>query len=192
MNTHKEDRRVPRTRKMLKKALAELLVEKDFKNITIKDITERADLNRGTFYLHYRDTYDLLENVENELLHDFEIMIDSYQPTMDNPATRALIKQAFEYINENYEICKALFLCEPNTRFLDKISSLLMAKGLGVQGGTNTIRNQYISCFMTNGVIGTIKKWFIEEKRESHEEFLLIVQDIITNFTQWLDCNVKT
>ena len=49
MEGHKEDRRIRRTKKLLKQALAQLMDEKEFKDITVKDITERADLNRGTF-----------------------------------------------------------------------------------------------------------------------------------------------
>lgn len=53
MESQKEDRRIRRTQKMLKDSLIELMTERDFKNISVKDITERADLNRGTFYNHY-------------------------------------------------------------------------------------------------------------------------------------------
>ena len=52
-----EDRRVRRTKQLIKQSLIELMHEKPFKDITVKDITERADLNRGTFYLHYVDIY---------------------------------------------------------------------------------------------------------------------------------------
>lgn len=63
MENIKEDRRIRRTKKLLKQALAQLMDEKDFKDITVKDITERADLNRGTFYLHYTDTYAILRSI---------------------------------------------------------------------------------------------------------------------------------
>ena len=53
MRNPKEDRRVRRTQKLLKESLVQLMSEKAFKDITIKDITERADLNRGTFYLQH-------------------------------------------------------------------------------------------------------------------------------------------
>ena len=61
-----EDRRVRRTKQLIKQSLIELMHEKPFKDITVKDITERADLNRGTFYLHYVDIYDLLSKIEDE------------------------------------------------------------------------------------------------------------------------------
>ena len=72
-----EDRRVRRTKQLIKQSLIELMHEKPFKDITVKDITERADLNRGTFYLHYVDIYDLLSKIEDETLQAIEEMMDA-------------------------------------------------------------------------------------------------------------------
>ena len=80
MEGHKEDRRIRRTKKLLKQALAQLMDEKEFKDITVKDITERADLNRGTFYLHYTDTYDILNKIENEIL--FLLVLPGASPAL--------------------------------------------------------------------------------------------------------------
>lgn len=55
------DPRVIRTRKLLRDSLIELISERGYDAITVKDITERATLNRATFYLHYQDKEDLLE-----------------------------------------------------------------------------------------------------------------------------------
>ena len=62
-----EDLRVQRTRKLLQEAFIALTVEKGFAAITVRDITERAMVNRSTFYRHYLDKYDLLEQYMNEL-----------------------------------------------------------------------------------------------------------------------------
>jgi AcrR family transcriptional regulator len=56
----KIDRRILRTRKLLWEALIALIEEKDYSEITIQDIADRANVNRVTFYLHYRDKQDLL------------------------------------------------------------------------------------------------------------------------------------
>ena len=53
----KEDRRVRKTRSAIKSSFIELLNEKELEKITIQDIADRADINRGTFYLHYEDKY---------------------------------------------------------------------------------------------------------------------------------------
>ncbi|WP_141501135.1 TetR/AcrR family transcriptional regulator [Paenibacillus luteus] len=60
------DPRFLRTRKLIMDAFMELVVEKDFKDITIKDITQMATVNRATFYYHYYDKYDLMENMLSE------------------------------------------------------------------------------------------------------------------------------
>ena len=62
----KEDRRVRRTKKLLTQALTELLQKKQINEITVKELTDLADMNRGTFYLYYKDIFDMLEKIENE------------------------------------------------------------------------------------------------------------------------------
>jgi AcrR family transcriptional regulator len=62
-----EDLRVMRTRKLIQKALIELAAEKGFASVTVRDITERAMVNRSTFYRHYLDKYDLLGKYLEEM-----------------------------------------------------------------------------------------------------------------------------
>ena len=57
---HKEDRRVKRTKKQLEKSLIQLLETKPIQDITVRELTELADINRGTFYLYYRDIFDMV------------------------------------------------------------------------------------------------------------------------------------
>ncbi|UHA62047.1 TetR/AcrR family transcriptional regulator [Metabacillus litoralis] len=66
----KTDLRVLRTKKLIKEALLKLIQEKSFESITIQDIADEALINRATFYLHYQDKYDLLEQVSNTYLQE--------------------------------------------------------------------------------------------------------------------------
>jgi AcrR family transcriptional regulator len=68
MSEEKADRRVQRTRDLLRRALMQLIVEKGYDAITIQDITGRANLGRTTFYLHYQSKDDLLLDHHTELL----------------------------------------------------------------------------------------------------------------------------
>lgn len=61
------DRRQVKTKQALRKALIELIEEKGLSNITVTDITTRADVNRGTFYLHYQDAPDMLSRIQEEV-----------------------------------------------------------------------------------------------------------------------------
>src|SRR3954452_15522058 len=68
MTQTKNDPRVLRTRKLIMDAFIELSEKKEFKEITVKDITTEAMINRATFYYHVQDIYDLLEKVLSEVL----------------------------------------------------------------------------------------------------------------------------
>ena len=68
MENKREDRRSRRSRKLLKQGLLELMKEKRFSAISVRDVTDQMDLNRGTFYLHYPDTTALLRSLEEDML----------------------------------------------------------------------------------------------------------------------------
>ena len=68
----KEDMRTKRTKKALKKALTELMIEESIEKISVTDICSKAEINRVTFYTHYNDKYELL----HELLSDICDLID--------------------------------------------------------------------------------------------------------------------
>ena len=70
LTTPKSDRRSLRTRQLLWQALIALIQEKDYSEITIQDIADRANVNRVTFYLHYRDKRDLLERSAETIFND--------------------------------------------------------------------------------------------------------------------------
>lgn len=65
------DLRVQRTKKLLKEQFKEMFLEMDYEKITIKELCERAMINRRTFYLHYNSIDDVLNEVLDEMAHDF-------------------------------------------------------------------------------------------------------------------------
>ena len=71
----KEDRRVRRTKKLLSQGLIELMQHKQVKDITVRELADLVDVNRGTFYLYYRDIFDLLEQLEEELFEQLNAVI---------------------------------------------------------------------------------------------------------------------
>ena len=67
MERKEDDRRVRKTKARLREALVELLREKRVEEITVTELTRRADVNRGTFYCHYRDVHQMVEQLEERL-----------------------------------------------------------------------------------------------------------------------------
>lgn len=70
-DSRKEDLRIRRTRESIRKAFNEMICEMDYEQISIKELTERANINRKTFYLHYDSLDDLLRELQNELAQAF-------------------------------------------------------------------------------------------------------------------------
>ena len=64
----KIDKRSQRTREALKKTLAQMMIKQNINDITIKNLVVLANINRSTFYLHYTDIFDLLQEMENDIL----------------------------------------------------------------------------------------------------------------------------
>lgn len=69
------DRRKRKTRKAIFDACVALMQEKEFEQLTVNEIVERADINRGTFYLHFVDKYDMMNSFENEMIEKIEEVI---------------------------------------------------------------------------------------------------------------------
>lgn len=117
-NKQKMDPRVMRTRQLLRDALVELIDERGYEKITVQDITERATLNRATFYLHYRDKLDLLYQSAKEILDD---LVNSMNVSFEDEMEFDLLKdkdephdtfmQLFEQISLNSKLYK-VFLTE--------------------------------------------------------------------------------
>ena len=185
MENIKEDRRIRRTKKLLKQALAQLMDEKDFKDITVKDITERADLNRGTFYLHYTDTYDILNKIEDEILKNIQNMINqNIEKTNASDSVIPALKPIAEYIMENADICRCLINNKASVDFIEKFQNLIYDNCSDIIKRRHNVKdskqNEFYLSFITLGIIGMVKKWLETKPMVSAEEIVVFVNQIMT------------
>lgn len=108
------DRRKRKSQVAIRQALLELIREKDFDQITIADITNRADLNRGTFYLHYEDKYKMIDELENGFINELQqIIIEELQnittlDTLIRSRYNTLI-QLFDCFKSNHDLLEIIF-----------------------------------------------------------------------------------
>ena len=77
------DRRVKRTKKILYEALLTLMQNKAINKITVKELTELADINRKTFYLHYTDIFDMIDQIKENILLEFNDIISKHKFTSE-------------------------------------------------------------------------------------------------------------
>ena len=174
MESQKEDRRMRRTQKMLKDSLIELMTERDFKNISVKDITERADLNRGTFYNHYTDTYDLLQKMESDVLADFQDMIDNFLCSSKNGSLMPILLPVIQYIEENVKIARILFENSASSDFAYRFHQLISDNGTAIfkkqYPGIDDVSLSYFIEFITFGLTGVLRCWINNGMKESKEK----------------------
>lgn len=95
-NDQKTDLRVIRTKKSIRDAFCSMIMEMEYTDITIKELTGRAMINRNTFYLHYNSIDALLEELQNEIVEDFISWKPSYQKIDD---IKQMVRNFFEYVS---------------------------------------------------------------------------------------------
>lgn len=96
------ERRTQRTRQVLQQAFKELVQAKGFTATSVRDITERADLNRGTFYLHYTDKYELTEELVRDVFRQKLVARFTEPPGWNRRSLQALIEAVLEALEEKY------------------------------------------------------------------------------------------
>ncbi|WP_353106456.1 TetR/AcrR family transcriptional regulator [Acetoanaerobium noterae] len=184
MRSFYNDERVIKTKKLIKTALSELIQEKGFDHVSITDLTQRANINRGTFYLHYQDKYDLLEKFENEVLDDINKNAENYIKSIKDidflgedfsNEIKPFINKIFTYIKENYIIMKVILGPKSDMRFQNKIKKalniLLTEKGWDNyfdSQNTFVTKNYFIS-YLVSAHIGVIRQWIDSGMNESAE-----------------------
>ncbi|MDO4962065.1 MAG: TetR/AcrR family transcriptional regulator, partial [Eubacteriales bacterium] len=120
-----KDRRIRKTRAALKKSLTTLLQHKNVKDISVKELTDLADVNRGTFYLHYKDVFDLLEQSEQDLLDEFSEVIKGIPAdTIKNNRAEIFVK-VYTLCKENADLVRILLGENGDIKFLNGINTFL-------------------------------------------------------------------
>lgn len=125
----KIDRRKQRTRRILREALISLILEQGFDAVTIQDITERADLRRATFYLHYKDKDELLMTVLQEI---FDELIQQIEPIMqgDMLAGKTQVEPfrvTFQHVGENSDLYRIILGGQGGAAIAQRIRAYLAA-----------------------------------------------------------------
>ena len=108
MKEKKIDQRVRLTQSLLKNALVKLMQEQHISKISVRALCDAAGINRSTFYLHYTDPYDLLAQVEEEVLENVKRYLNVKSISNTKPMSTQVLKNLLEYVKDNVDLFKAL------------------------------------------------------------------------------------
>lgn len=188
----KEDRRIRRTKKLLSQGLIELMQQKQVKDITVRELADLVDVNRGTFYLYYRDIFDMLERLEEELFEQLNVVILAHKGEPILTHARPMLKDLFRIVAENKEICSVLLSDNGDIKFLQKLSDVIQEK-LRMDWLNGYVENEtefeYRYAFGALGFIGLLRTWLHRDCVESADDMAafadsLIRQGIMTDLSK--------
>lgn len=190
--TIKADRRIVRTKTEIKEAFLSLLEEKGFEKITVRDLTTRANINRGTFYLHYLDKYDLLEKLENELFDKVSQIVK--ESNFDGSSfiagftseRRQFILRLLQCLQEEAAFMKVILGSNGDANFREKIRKVFIHNFKGLLPKTFKPEQlnyplDLLMMYISSAHIGVLTYWLQNDVQQSAEEIADMMIDIILN-----------
>lgn len=172
--TSHEDSRVKKTKQAIRNAFVKLLAQKDFNEITVKNIATEAHIDRKTLYNHYRGIHAIREELENDfirLLDDAITELD-LENNVKNPLH--IFEILNDIINANLEINSYLMQLEVGSHYWKAIAKLLKDKLLSAIKHTRTISErcnaEMLAEFITSGLLAVYQNWFHSDRSYPLEE----------------------
>ncbi|NLM21824.1 MAG: TetR/AcrR family transcriptional regulator [Peptococcaceae bacterium] len=184
-----EDRRITRTKAAIREALVSLIEEKGFEALTVKDIAIKANINRGTFYLHYKDKYDLLDQTLEDIARDIEsILLEitnlSVADFINGQTPSAIIIKVFEYFNANASLTQAILATKGNYALQNRIKKImwhnLFEKNYApfIKKENLLVPSEYLTSYIASAHFGVVQEWLENGCRETPEEMAKILSNL--------------
>ncbi|MDR2192987.1 MAG: TetR/AcrR family transcriptional regulator [Treponema sp.] len=160
----KETRKTKYTKKALRDSLIELMKSRSILRITIKDICDRADISRSTFYAHYADQYDLLRHIEEETIVYCEDMLREYGKKRSKAEMIQMLEEILRYIASNSTPIQMLLSENGDITFQERfirrfIHQQHVMKYFDEKADDNDELKEYYSVFVIHGAIALIQHW---------------------------------
>lgn len=163
----REDRRVRRTRASIRRAFLDLLDEKSYGQITVTELSEKADINRKTFYAYYSGMDELLRELEQDLMADYEEVCTGINFTIPGFDGKTYFQEISRIIDANLEIIERLgdlgVLPDLVVRIKDMTVQKFLEKNAGAEAETD-IRIALTAEFIATGVLAMFSRWTMDPR----------------------------
>ena len=180
-----------KTKQLIQQSFVRILEKKPFESITIGEITKTAKINRGTFYLHFQDKFDLLDQMEQQLISDLGAHLDKLQSSYSPHHTfekqqENLASTLFCFIGMYSPVLK-IFLSDHgragfHIRFRDAFSDKVRINLEKIEGFGDKLNVpiEYFLSFITSAFLGLIEQWVQNDLDKTPSEMTKIYIDIIS------------
>lgn len=155
-----KDRRIRKTQQAIQSAFAKLLSEKDIKDITIKELCDKADINKSTFYLHYKDIYDCADAFLNIIVDKIISIMEPYDFAELVNHLPEIIEKILFMFNENKELSVTFFRAPRYSFALYKTKKLTIERLLEKTADSKmqTVLYKSIASFVICGIFGILEQ----------------------------------
>ncbi len=175
------NQRIMLTKKLLKDSLIDMLHDQSIYHISIRELCEKAGINRSTFYKYYGNQFDLLEEMEKDLLEATEHFL-SQQTDIKNAA---VIEQILKYLESNIDFVRLLINSNVDPTFANKLFSLTPIQSMlkdVFKNRSEPDEYEYITNFLIHGAYQSVCMWLNKENRESSEWMAQFLIDNIIRY----------
>ena len=179
-----------KTKELIQTSFMQILENKPFESITVGEITKQAQINRGTFYLHFTDKFDLLDQIEQQLFEDIGNHIDELQSNYSSTQTfekgqEQLAATLFSTIKTHSPLLK-IFLSDHgragfHLRFRAAFSAKVRINLEKNESFTASLKvpMEYFLAFITSAFLGLIEQWVQNNLDKTPQEMTALYIDII-------------
>ena len=189
----KVDRRIQRTKKALRNALVELIQEKGYEAVSVEEITQRADLGRATFYLHYKDKEDLLLEEFIDMAQErvevlSEIPLSAWrqnEESADASEPNMPLLAVFRHAIENAPLYRVLLRGESAPRMADRIRAIIAASINAFVAAKQLsdptivaphVPTELLAAYFSGALLSSLNWWLEQENPPTPEEMTRMFQ----------------
>lgn len=181
---NKNDLRIVKTKQTIHKALILLLKKKPLSQIKITELCKEASINRGTFYFHYQDVGEVLQELFEEIMQDLQISYD--EPfkkgfDMKGPSLNPNSVKIFDHVKKYQDFYKIVLAEDVSMKYyymlFNEICKLMTESNYG---GNEAQLNNYFHSYNANAIIGLLIQWYLNDFTDSVDEMNNQLVKIVT------------
>lgn len=179
-----KDHRTRVTKMLIRRAFTDLLRVKPVQSISIKEVCEKAGVNRGTFYAHYTSVHDLLMQMEDEMLAEINEVLSSLLPTDGGDVSSLRIStELFQCLKDNADLCTVTLGDFGDKSFAMRMLNMGWEKCFGAYSryfsSASPKEIAYFYAFVSEGCIGLLRRWLREGMTTSAEDIAALAEKLM-------------
>lgn len=177
------DRRTKKTQKAIKEAFLYLLQQKPINKITISEITDRADIGRGTFYIHYTDIFDLQNKIIDETIADLERIFDTAYTEKEGEDFAVISERLIKYIAQHRQLFEIFYSSSDENRLTMLIKKIFIKKIIEQENlKYNDPKDQIEVYFFIAGITGVLTDWITGNIKADDETVIQVLKQMMQEY----------